>query len=54
MGMTKDQWTELQTLLRQYKAAEKALDRLAAKAEAVRRVRDGLAAKVREMMPEGG
>ena len=53
--MTDERWKELQTLLRQLKSAEKTLDRLAAEAEAVRRVRDGLAAKVREMMPvEGG
>ena len=49
--MTKDQWTELQSLLRQLKAAEKTLDRFAAKTETARKSVDELGAKVRAALP---
>jgi uncharacterized protein YaaN involved in tellurite resistance len=51
--MTDSQWTELQALLRKYKRAESAVDKLAAKLEATKRIRDGLAEQIRDAMPKG-
>lgn len=50
--MTNDRWKEFQSTLRQYKSAEKTLDKLAAKTGEARVLRDSLVKKVRELMAD--
>ena len=51
--MTPDNWKELSSLLKQYKSAERAVDKLTGKLDATKRFRDDLAEKVRAAMPKG-
>ena len=51
--MTPENWKELSSLLKQYKSAERAVDKLQAKLDEARRTRDDLAEKVRAAMPKG-
>ena len=52
--MTPENWKELSSLLKQYKSAERAVDKLTGKLEATKRIRDTLAEQVRDAMPPTG
>ena len=53
VGMTKDQWTELQSLLKQYKRAEARVDKLKAKLAEAAASADELATRVRAALEKG-